>query len=644
MPARGVDAVLATTMIPAQKALPEPGPPARSGLIARFLSPALAVVAIALLPVAASTTDLYALDGWGLAKVLPPAAWGAILCAVLCCLVELKSRRPRIPMLAAATGVLILCTTGLPSVLEGAARFGTTWTTAGFVDAIAANNGVSPTGLDTRFWWPAFFAQWAWFREAAGVGNLDTILRWFPPFVVAVWVTGIYALARSMLGGTRAPWVAAWLFVGLNSIEQDYFSPQAQAIVLLLTALTFALGPLATRRVDAAGVPGWPAPHAGASRLPLIRRWLVAARTPPNRPALPPRQLLLIYFGLVLCIIAVVVEHQLTPIALLGQLTLLAVVGRFRGRAVVLVGVVVFVLFLFVANRAWWTGNLGILIGTGDAGAAVTEGVADRLVGDAGQVFVKQLRVVLAGFTYLLGAVGMLTYWRRRRDLVPFGLAVIPMALAVQGYGSEAFLRILLYGLPILVILGTDALRSLARRFRATEWLMAAGMLVVIGSLVLIRGGNESYQATFPEEVAMYRQALAETPDDQSILGINQAGPSGVEGILTHGQGKNIEGCSGLAGDVDLSTQAAVVCVGKEYPDTIVSFTSVEKLGVYLQGRKPGWTLDLIQQLVAAGNYKITYQDGFNVILRRAVVAAAPAAPQQQGQQQAPAAGAGAGG
>ena len=66
----------------------------------------------------------------------------------------------------------------------------------------------------------------------------------FPPVVVLVWAIGVYALARSMLGGTRAPWAAAWLFVGLNWIEQDYFSPQAIGIVLLLTVLTFALGPL----------------------------------------------------------------------------------------------------------------------------------------------------------------------------------------------------------------------------------------------------------------------------------------------------------------------------------------------------------------------------------------------------------------
>ena len=154
------------------------------------------------------------------------------------------------------------------------------------------------------------------------------MLRWFPPVVVAVWTTGIYAMARSMLGGSRAPWATAWLFIGLNWIEQDYFSAQATGIVLLLTVLTFALGPLATRRVDSAGVPGWPAPHAGARRLPLWGRWLVSAMTPPNRPTLPPRQLLLIYFCAALCLLAVIPVHQFTPFAIIGQLVLLAVVGR----------------------------------------------------------------------------------------------------------------------------------------------------------------------------------------------------------------------------------------------------------------------------------------------------------------------------
>ncbi len=441
---------------------PQPGPPAARRR--RWYSPALVLLALALLPVAAATTDLDALDGWGLAKVLSPAAWAALACAVGACLAELWMPRPRVPMLATATGVLVLCSTGLPSVVEPVARFTTSYVIVGFVDAIAGD-GVPPPDIDARFFWPAFFAQWAWFRDAAGAADLDVVLRWFPPVVVLVWATGVYALARSMLGGTRAPWAAAWLFVGLNWIEQDYFSPQAIGIVLLLTVLTFALGPLATRRTDAAGVPGWPAPHPGAPRLRLLRRWAVAAMTPPNRPTLPPRQLLLIYFCAALCLIALAPEHQLTPFAIIGQLTLLAVVGRFRGRGLVLVAIFAVVVYVIIGARDFWMSQIGLLLGSGDDGNALQTGIADRLAGDVGQVAVKLLRIAVPGLTWLLAIAGAWVYWRRRRDLVPIFLAAVPMAFAaVQSYGGELFLRIVLYGLPVLTILGADALRSYVRR------------------------------------------------------------------------------------------------------------------------------------------------------------------------------------
>lgn len=171
-------------------------------------APVLAVLAVLLLPVAAATTDLSDLGGWGLAPALSPFAWVALLLAIGACLVELWSRRPRIPMLGAATGVLLLCSTGLPSVVQPQARFTTAWLISGFVDAVARNNGVPPTGVDARFFWPAFFAQWAWIRDAAGADQLDTVLRWYPPAVTAVWAIGVYALARSMLG---APAHRGWL-------------------------------------------------------------------------------------------------------------------------------------------------------------------------------------------------------------------------------------------------------------------------------------------------------------------------------------------------------------------------------------------------------------------------------------------------
>jgi hypothetical protein len=88
---------------------------------------------------------------------------------------------------------------------------------------------------------------------------------------------------------------------------------------------------------------------------------------------------------------------------------------------------------------------------------------------------------------------------------------------AVQSYGGELILRIVLYGLPILAILGADALRSMVRKRRSLEWVLAVGMVVLMGLLVVIRGGNDSFQVVFPQEVTMYRQVVAETPPGQTI-------------------------------------------------------------------------------------------------------------------------------
>src|SRR4029079_19231358 len=97
------------------------------------------------------------------------------------------------------------------------------------------------------------------------------------------------------------------------------------------------------------------------------------------------------------------------------------------------------------------------------------------------------------GLTARLAMAGAGVYCRRRRDLVPIFLAAVPMAFAaVQSYGGELFLRIVLYGLPVLAILGADALRAYVRRNRGRKKLLAVGMLLLFPVLVLIRGGNRA--------------------------------------------------------------------------------------------------------------------------------------------------------
>ena len=49
----------------------------------------------------------------------------------------------------------------------------------------------------------------------------------------------------------------------------------------------------------------------------------------------------------------------------------------------------------------------------------------------------------------------------------------------------------------------------------------------------------------------------------------------------------------------------------------MVSFTSMEKEGVYLNGEQPGWSLQALQQILATGHYTLTYQDGYNWVVRK---------------------------
>jgi len=600
---------------------PAPGPSEPLSPLWVWGAPVLAILAVLMLPLAAATTDLSDMDGWGLAAVLSPFGWVAVVLAVACCVVELWSPRPRIPMLGAATAVLILCTTGMPSVVQPQARFTTAWLISGFVDAVAGN-GVPPTGVDARFYWPAFFAQWAWFRDAAGADQLDVILRWYPPAVVAVWAIGVYALARSMLGGTRAPWVAAWLFVGLNWIEQDYFSPQATAIVLLLTVLTFALGPLATRRVDNAGTTPWPRPHRGATPLPRWRRWLISAMTPPNAPTLPARQLLLIYFCASLCLIALAPTHQLTPFAIIGQLVVLAIVGRFRGRGLVLVATFAVIVFVLISARDFWLTQITMITGaSGDAGA-IEAGFFERLQGDQGQLAVKLLRAIMPGLTWLLAIAGAWVYWKRRRDLVPIALAGIPMAMAVvQSYGGELLFRVILYGLPILTILSVDALRAFARVDRRREYALAAGMVLLFPLLILIRGGNDAYLDVTTEDVQMTRQAYAEAAPGSTVQPLSTVGPYAVEGVGEHNNmASGGDGCAILAAD-------PFRCIDLVQPDTLLFYQSIEKQGTVLNEEPEGWTLAIREQLIASGQYRATYENGFNAILVRNEPAPLPGAP-----------------
>jgi hypothetical protein len=577
----------------------------------RALAILLGAAALVLLPTAAAGTDLGALGGLGLAGVLPVAAWAAVGFAVAACLVELLGPAPSARVLGGLTAVLALCTTGLASVVEAAARMPVAWLHQGFVDAIAAAGRV-PTSVDSRFSWAGFFAQWAWIRDAAGITDLDAVLRFTPPVVALVWATAVLVLARRLIGGVRAPWVAAWLFLGLNWIEQDYFSPQAAAMVMVVAVWVVALGPLATSRAPLTGSPLTGSPLTGfiaglAARLRALPRLVTGSpdrwRSP--HPATPPRVVLAAWAFISLCLAALAVSHQLTPFALLAQLAVLVVAGRlWGGRGLVVVLLVAVVTWIVLGGQEFWLNQLALATGdVGNAGGSVTSALADRLVGDPGQLAVKAARVLLALGTVGLGAVGAWIRWRRHGELVWLPLALAPAGLVlVQSYGGEVFLRVLLYALPFLAVLGAEALRALRHRWRRVGTVvLVIGAAVLFAALVTVRGGNDAYVSLTPAEVSLTRQVLDAAPAGSTVLPLSPVVPMLVDRVGEVAQTPTT--CDALWND-------PVRCALADRPLEILSLPVVDAEGVVLRGERPGWSRTAMLAIAATGQYRVTHDDG----------------------------------
>ena len=233
----------------------------------------------------------------------------------------------------------------------------------------------------------------------------------------------------------------------------------------------------------------------------------------------------------------------------------------------------------------------------------------------------------MPGLTWLLAIAGAWVYWRRRRDLVPIFLAAVPMAFAaVQSYGGELFLRIVLYGLPVLTILGVDALRAYVRggRGRGREKLLAVGTLVLFPVLVLIRGGNEAYMIVTPEDITMTRAAFAETPPGSKIVPLDDTGPYAMQGVGVYEREGEIATCKDSAKKV---ASDFTRCMDDE-PDVLLVYTSTENKGVVLDNRPPGWSRQVVDELIASGEYRVRYRNGFNAVLVKSAptVVSAPAA------------------
>lgn len=298
--------------------------------------------------------------------------------------------------MATAALVLLVVTQRLPTLVSTqAALLSSTYKHLGVVDYIQKHGHVAH-GIDVYHGWPGAFAFSAWFSEITGVAP-GTVAHVFIFSVHLVLLGLTYVVARTWGLDKRGALVAAFLFEALNWVAQDYFSPQAFAIVLAAGFLIL---------------------------VGLSRERIVAA----------PVMLLLF--------VAIDVTHQLTPYWLILAVVVLTAIKRLPSwwLAAALIGITGAVL-AFNYDTAQSFGLLSLNPLFNARSNVPNTGVAGQ------QVTASLMRLVSGGF-WLSAAVCGFRAWRHQSVRAAAVLAFSSfLLLAGASYGGEAIFRVFLFSL-----------------------------------------------------------------------------------------------------------------------------------------------------------------------------------------------------
>jgi hypothetical protein len=448
--------------------------------------------------------DARAITDLGLISQAPPMMIGSL--AIMALGFALSLRLQPFSLAATLAGILLLAGAvhGLPALVEDAPRFQTAYLHAGFTEAIA-EGGQLLTRVDARFNWPLFFSLGALVTQIAGIGNAIAMQPWAAVVSELLYLPPLVVIFRSLTSDQRHVWTAIAIFYAANWIGQDYYSPQGFNILLYLTVLAILL-----RWFKRSAVAGWISTvvHWIDRRLPWLRRpmYEVAPDPPPEAVSATARQRAALVFIIVLMTFVIVASHQLTPFALLGATAALVLLGRIQLTGLPVVITVVIGLWISYMTVDFLAGHLeGLLSELASPHTAAQAGVAHRLSGSPGHLFIVQFRLVLTLAFWSLAAFGAIRRFRHGYlDIEAIALAAVPFGLILlQAYGGELVLRIYLFSLPFMAFLAAGAFFPTPRLMgMRTTQAVAVVMALMFIALLVAKHGNERADRISADELA----------------------------------------------------------------------------------------------------------------------------------------------
>jgi len=519
----------------------------------------------------------------------------------------------RTPVRASRTVVMLIVLAvflfGTASAVEPTASLADSWLHAGFTQYIVQHGHVL-NNFDARFSWPGGFSLAAVLVAFSGQANALAMLRWFPLVMELLYMAPLLVIAKFADVSRRAGYLGVALFYAANWIHQDYFSPQAlnYLFYLVVLAAVFAAWQSGPRERLVSGASDL------RSRLALSLR-VATHRRIAGEDAIPTwnaRTTLWIFGLLTIIIAASAMSHQLTPYALMLSLGACLVSRRLARPELVLIVALFAVGWLSVGASNYWMGHLhDIFGGIGQISNTLGSNVANRVTGSASHRLIVDVRILIIVVLYVLAGIGALRRAASSRTLELLVAAPFVL-LAVQNYGGEGLLRVVLFALPFSSLLAASAILP-RRRGAIAAWVGAPrrtsrhrvllgllGGVVILGfslGTTVVRGGNDSYEAFSRGELAAVNYTYDHVLHGQ-VMGM-------VAPYLPVGQKP--------AGSVDLfivagSSTPRLSELGavflKQRPAWVVLSQSQEAWGEIVGGYPKGWIKSLQASLIDHG-YRI---------------------------------------
>lgn len=517
---------------------------------------------------------------------------------ILCTVLAIEYRRPTLDraMIAIANVVLIVYVTMPVAWADRTAPFSTAYVHA-FITNWMVELGTLPPPLDARVSWAGFFSTIAQFMTIGGVQDSDVFIVDASLIFGVLLVFPVYAIGHALGGNPRGAWLGVTVYVLFNWYQQDYFAPQAVAMQLYATVLAVLLWQMKFAAVPNLSGPSWKQFFTAWMRIP----GRVAHRTSGWTVGME--------MVLVVVIAALVVTHQLTPVAMIAALVLFTLMGLTRHKVLWLAAVLIFVAWFTYGAHDFWQGHLGdIITDIGGVDQNLNASVAARPAGDPVYGRMQYLRIAASVLIVATAAVGLLKMPRGSQKPLLLALAVAPFSIVlVQSYGGEVAIRSFLYASPVLAPLAALVALPLLGVVER-QWIAGVATAVAFFTLAVWvttdRGLNTSFEHTTPEEVAVSR-ALLDHVDADRLAYWGQG--------AMYGLSKSFE----LSPTCLDSSAALAECASPSYVDYVVDSDQDEKYLQYQSGVDPGMIRQAMDILLSDKGFEMMY-DGRDIrVLKR---------------------------